>query len=120
MKAKKFFIIALVLAIALLIAPIRESRAEEELDVKTSGDYEYYILDDGTACIKTYNGEDEKVIIPEKLEEIRVTCIGVGAFVWCTNLTEVKIPESVQSIGVGAFSLCKNLTEITIPERLHI
>ena len=58
MKAKKFCIIALVLAIALFIVPISESKAEEEPDVKTSGDYEYIVLWDDTACITKYKGED--------------------------------------------------------------
>lgn len=114
MKAKKFGIIALVLAIALLIAPIRESKAEEELDVKTSGDYEYYILDDGTACIIRYNGEDAKVIVPEKLDKISVTGIRDGAFFNCSNLTEITIPDSVKKIAYNPFIGCENLLNINI------
>ena len=119
MKAKEFCIIALVLAIVLLIAPISESKAEEEPEVKTSGDYEYYILDDGTACIAKYNENDEKVIVPEKLDEIRITGIGHRAFSFCENLTEIKIPNGVQSIGNCAFSWCENLKEITIPDSVE-
>ena len=114
MKAKKFCIIALVLAIVLFIAPISESRAEEEPEVKVSGDYEYYILDDGTACIKKYNGNDEKVTIPDKLDEKKVTGIGDGAFSSCENLTEVTIPDSVENIGINPFSECENLLNINI------
>ena len=119
MKAKKFCIIAFVLAIVLLIAPISDSGAEEEPEVKISGDYEYYILDDGTACITMYNGNDEKVIVPEKLDGIRVTDIGYSAFSFLENLKEIKIPDSVQSIGFGAFDGCINLTEITIPDSVE-
>ena len=114
MKAKKFGIIALVLAIALLIAPISESKAEEELDVKTSGDYEYIVLDDGTAYITHYNGNDEKVIIPEKLDGIRVTGIWDYAFWDKTNLKEITISDSVESIGINPFAQCKNLLNINI------
>ena len=114
MKARKFCIIALVLAIVLLIAPISESRAEEELDVKTSGDYDYIVLGDETACITKYNGNDEKVIIPEKLDGIRVTGIGDYAFLGKTNLKEITISDSVESIGINPFAQCKNLLNINI------
>lgn len=114
MKAKKFGIIALVLAIVLFIAPISESRAEEEPDVKISGDFEYYILDDGTACITKYNGEDEELIIPDKLDEIRVTGIGDYAFLGKTNLKEITINENIENIGVNPFNACTNLLNINI------
>ncbi|MDY6072881.1 MAG: leucine-rich repeat domain-containing protein [Eubacteriales bacterium] len=114
MKAKKFCIIAFVLAIVLLIAPISESWAEEEPEVKTSGDYEYYILDDGTACINRYNGKDEKVIVPEKIDGIRITGIGDRTFSFCENLTEITIPDSVENIGDNPFMGCKNLLNINI------
>ena len=114
MKAKKFCIIALVLAIVLLIAPISESRAEEKPEVKKSGDYEYYILNDGTACIKRYYGIDEEVIVPEKLDGIRVTDIGDEAFYGWENLTKITIPDSVENIGVNPFNGCENLLNINI------
>ncbi len=112
MKAKKFYIIALVLAIVLFIAPIIESVAEEEPDVKTSGDYEYIVLGDETACIKRYNGKNEKVIVPGELDGIRVTGIGYRAFSWKDNLKEVTIPDSIKNIGINPFSSCDILSNI--------
>lgn len=43
------------------------------------------------------------------------THIGQGAFLLCTSLTSVAIPNSVTSIGEAAFSACQVLTSITIP-----
>ncbi len=42
-------------------------------------------------------------------------CIGDSAFMDCTSLTSVTIPDSVTSIGNAAFGGCKNLT-IRTPE----
>ena len=44
-----------------------------------------------------------------------VTSIGYGAFVYCSSLTSVTIPNSVTSIGYGAFEGCSSLTSVTIP-----
>ena len=44
-----------------------------------------------------------------------VTTIGIQAFYYCPNLTNVTLPESLTSIGDSAFSVT-GLTEIEIPE----
>ena len=41
-----------------------------------------------------------------------VTSIGYGAFMYCTNLTSVIIPDNVTSIGPDVFSGCSNLTAV--------
>ena len=44
-----------------------------------------------------------------------VTSIGEAAFGHCYSLTSITIPDSVTSIGDWAFEYCTNLTSITIP-----
>ena len=44
-----------------------------------------------------------------------VTSIGARAFENCSGLTSVKIPNSVTSIGTAAFSGCSGLTSVDIP-----
>ncbi len=44
-----------------------------------------------------------------------ITSIGEIVFDGCSELTSITIPSSVISIGAGAFSRCTNLTSIIIP-----
>ena len=46
----------------------------------------------------------------------RVTSIESSAFQGCSSLTSVNIPDRVTSIGYAAFSSCSSLTSITIPD----
>ncbi len=47
-----------------------------------------------------------------------VTKIEQGAFLDCSSLTSITIPEGVTKIGVLAFRACSNLTSITIPSSM--
>ena len=48
--------------------------------------------------------------------EFQVTSIGNDAFIGCSNLTSITIPNGITSIGDRAFSNCSSLTSITIPD----
>ncbi len=82
-----------------------------------SGDYEYQLLEDGTASITGYKGTATKLTIPSKLDDKIVTEIGGfgGMDYDCTKLKSITIPSSVTSIGDAAFIECTNLENITIP-----
>ena len=64
----------------------------------------------------TYVGD---VVIPEEVtyynETRKVTSIGYCAFMNCTSLTSVTIPNGVKAIGEAAFKWCTSLTSVTIP-----
>lgn len=112
-------LLAVIMAFSVISAfPFTASAAEVESSNSVgveSGDYEYEILDDGTAEITKYNGEDTELVIPSEIDGYKVTSIGYYAFYKkdCTSLT---IPDSVTNIGYYAFGSCKGLTSITIPD----
>ena len=80
-------------------------------------DYLTYEIADGevtiTDCDTSISGE---LTIPETIEDYPVTGIGDSAFMECTGLTNIVIPNSVTSIGLTAFSYCTDLTSIIIPD----
>ena len=67
------------------------------------------------ASVTGYTGAGGVVTIPETINGLSVTSIGLNAFRNKTSLTSVTIPGSVTSIGSYAFSGCTGLTSVTIP-----
>ena len=67
----------------------------------------------------SYNSYTRNVVIPKNISInnvfYSVTSIGNGAFLGCSGLISVSIPNSVTSIGGASFMNCSNLTSITIP-----
>ena len=73
--------------------------------------------------------EPHAVVVPEKItvkstdenataedNERIVTAIGANAFYYCTAMTSVSLPATIESIGSWAFAGCTGLTEITLPD----
>jgi hypothetical protein len=57
----------------------------------------------GAITIIGYTGPDKALILPGKINGLPVTRIGEGAFSHSSNLTSIKIPNSITTIGLGAF-----------------
>ena len=82
-----------------------------------------YTATNGAITITEYSGPGGAVTIPDTINGLPVTSIGgyydygigVGAFYWCTNLTNLTIGTNVTSIGEGAFE-DTGLTSVTIPD----
>ena len=79
-----------------------------------SEDFEYQLLDDGTAEIVDYTGSATELTIPSTIDGYTVTSIGYQAFYFCEDLRIITIPKSVSNIGHNAFYSCENLEVITM------
>ena len=99
---------AVLAAVLLMVLATNGAMADEE--VFKSRDYEYRVLEDGTAEITSYSGGDSVLKIPNTLDGKTVTSIGYVAFSGCSALTNIELPDSVTSIGDSAFKRCDNLT----------
>ncbi len=133
--------VSIFLAVLMLISVFTVVPFAANAETNTSGDWEYTILDDGTAETKKYLGSDTAVTIPKKLDSYTVTSIGYSTFkpndshqeiksvIIPDNITRInncafqyshiesiKIPGSVKSIGVTAFWNCWQLNSVVIEE----
>ena len=87
---------------------------EEKKALFTHPEFEYSVTTSG-AVITKYKGSADKAEIPAKLFGYGVTAIGPHAFMDCTSLKSVTIPQSVQVIDSEAFKGCSNLVSVSIP-----
>lgn len=58
------------------------------------------------------------LVIPYKINGVKITSIYDGAFYNCILLTKIIIPNSVLNIGLVAFKNCSALIEIKIPNNV--
>ncbi len=104
----------------------------------TTGDYTYYVRDDGTLSVTKYEGDGTAVTVPSEIDgkivtqlyiafksnqtvesviiPDTVTEIGYQTFKGCTSLKNVSIPDSVTEIAAEAFAGCTAITEIKLPD----
>lgn len=96
---------------ATLLSEAIEDRAAYVLNVLT------YSQEAGGIVIKTCDTKATgELIIPATIGGLPVTRIESWAFVGCSGLTRVNIPDSVTHIGDSAFRFCIGLTSVIIPK----
>lgn len=69
------------------------------------------------SCEESLEGSIE---IPSYIDNYPVTKIGDFSFAYCGKITNIVLPNGIQSIGSNAFSNCISLTQITLPSSVSI
>ena len=99
-----------------VISQLAENDTEAS-GMRTSGKFDYYLLDDGSAEITAYRGKDWKISVPAALDGVRVTSIGDSAFHHC-GMSAIQLPKGLERIGNFAFIDCQYLTSVVMQEGL--
>ena len=134
--------LCLLLALCMMLSLAATVSAEEHY---TSGDWSYLIYD-GMAQLRYYEGSDSVVTVPAEIDGYPVYSIGWGltcpfsgvrdvltsvvisegvqmverqCFKDCTKLQSVTLPSSLTSISTYAFQNCTGLKEIELNEGLE-
>ena len=87
-------------------------------------DYSIYSAEDKTVYVTwtstSYSGD---IVIPETItvddETYTVVSVGDFAFIQESNVTSVKLPETLTRLGMGAFSYCTGLRSIDVPSSVR-
>lgn len=115
--------------------------APAEIRKDETGQWDYGILEDGTAVITGFTAGSDRMVFPDEVDGIPVTVVARAplgspdyekiktvmlpkglkavecrAFENCTSLTKVTFPKGLETIGYRAFRGCKKLGGITIPD----
>lgn len=84
---------------------------EDGLEFELSSDETFYM-------VSGYKGEIVDVVIPSVHNGLPVLGINEEAFLGCTSLKSVLLPDSMVYIGASAFADCENLTSVTFGDEL--
>ena len=111
----------LVWVMVLCLVPVgvwAETPADEP---SVCGDFQYVLLEDGSAEITGYTGTETDVEVPAALDGHPVSAIGDHALQFLRGrimITGVALPDSIRRIGDFAFAACK-LSSVDLPEGLE-
>lgn len=110
---KKFIVV--LLAINLLLTSFNSIVS----GVEKEGNFSYKKNADNSGSIVTNFSGTGDVVIPDTLGGLPVTEVAEDCFSWNSEITSVKIPETVTRIGAGAFNRCSNLKNVNIPDGIE-
>lgn len=84
---------------------------------ESTADHFYYVIRNGEARITSYHGDEDQIVIPEKLEGCPVTSVAQGAFIR-KKAKIVVLPKQIRTIESRAFLNC-GLEELYIPDTIE-
>lgn len=76
-----------------------------------------YEIKNGEVTIKVCDISAEGVVeVPAEIDGYPVKHIGISAFGWCKLITEIILPDGIETIGGQAFANCELLAKINLPD----
>lgn len=79
-------------------------------------EFEYSLLEDGSAKITAYFGTSPNVVIPSEIDGHKVTAIGTAVFYRNQEVESVTLPDTVTSIGSYSFADTAKIKRVYLPD----
>lgn len=114
MTRKRFsaFLLAFALLLVFLTNVVFADGGKKKQTILTSGDYQYVLLEDGSAELLYCLSDDAEIVIPDTLDGHRVTSIDTISF--SLSLTAVTLPNSAVDLDHNPFGCCPLLQTISV------
>ena len=114
---KKIMSWLLIFAMVIGFAPVNlyANETPQTETVTAESDFKF---DESTGTIKKYNGTDSIVEVPSTINGVEVKSIGKWGIAGNKNITEIVLPEGLESIEEQAFMGNPNLKSINFPDSL--
>lgn len=114
MTRKRFsaFLLASALLLVFLTNVVFADGGKKKQTILTSGDYQYVLLEDGSAELLYCLSDDAEIVLPDTLDGHRVASIDTISF--SLSLTAVTLPNSVADLDHNPFGCCPLLQTISV------
>ena len=99
-----------------LLAPIGTQAADM---IVSEGAFDIKIPDAVAELIRFYFSGESRIEVPAQVQGYPVVAVGEEVFRNLDGITQIILPEGVESIGDRAFYACIDLVEITLPTTLQ-
>ncbi len=92
---------------------------EPENEPVPSEGFSYAVYEDGIELTR-YDGNGGEVVIPQSIDGYNVVKLGDALFSNREDITSIVIPEGVRELGYSVFCFCTRLSEIKLPNSLEV
>ena len=129
-RTKVLFGVLLIMTILVAVIISRGIKAVKGPTYISSKIWDYdFVIDNSQIILMKYKGNEENVVIPDKIlfmpvvkvgdEQYDTYTVGDGVFTSNENIESVVIPDSVKEVGKVAFYECKNLKKVTYGKNVN-
>ena len=129
-KTKVLFGVLLIMTILVAVIISRGIKAVKGPTYISSKIWDYdFVIDNSQIILMKYKGNEENVVIPDKIlfmpvvkvgdEQYDTYTLGYGVFEENNSIKSVDIPDSVKEVGKLAFNDCKNLQKVTFGNSIN-
>lgn len=81
-------------------------------------EFVYQLIEDNTYCLMGYRGDEANVVIPDRVNGAPITVLFDKLFRGHSEITSIKIPDTVTDLGEFVFDGCESLRHIELPSQL--